>query len=393
MKPSILKRSLIKPKYSFFLFGPRGVGKSTWLKQAFLNEKSIDLLNSELFLELTNNPHRLEAIVGNAKEGSWVVVDEIQKIPALLDEVHRLMEDKKWQFALCGSSARKLKRGGANLLAGRAVTLNMEGFSSFELGTKYNLSNAIQWGTIPFVHSNIENAPDILAAYLNNYIKEEITAEGLIRNIPPFIRFLTIAGQLNGQIINGHNISREAAVARATVDTYFSILVDTMMGHFLTAWRPGFKVREIMHPKFYWFDPGVARAAAGMLRDNCDRIWQGNALETLIYHELRVYNEVSRKHRPVYYYRTQSGVEIDFIIETAKRQQLKPPHIVALEVKLSNKFKPEWTKPLLSINSLEGLKCDRSIIVYTGERTYRFDKIEVYPAEVFLRMMNAGDIF
>ena len=174
---------------------------------------------------------------------------------------------------------------------------------------------------------------DILAAYVNIYLREELQAEGLIRNVPPFVRFLSVAGQINGQAVNAQNIAREAAVARSTVDTYFAVLNDTLIGHVLPAWRPGLKVRETTQPKFYWFDPGVARAAAGLLRDPIDRPWQGAALETLVYHELRVYNEISRKHRPVSYYRTPAGVEVDFIIETARRQQSTPSKIVAIEVK------------------------------------------------------------
>jgi uncharacterized protein len=137
------------------------------------------------------------------------------------------------------------------------------------------------------------------------------------KNVPPFVRFLAVAGQLNGQVVNAQNIAREAAVARSTVDTYFAVLSDTLVGHILPAWRPGLKVREAAQPKFYWFDPGVARAAAGLLRNPADRGWQGAALETLIYHELRVYNEISPKQRRLSYYRTPAGVEVDFIVETA----------------------------------------------------------------------------
>lgn len=152
---------------------------------------------------------------------------------------------------------------------------------------------------LPFVREDQEAAIEILAAYMNTYLKEEVREEGLVRRVPPLVRFLSLAGRLNGQVVNMQNIAREASVSRSTGDTYFSILLDTLLGHFLPAWRPGLKVREATHPKFYWFDPGVARAAAGWLRDPVDRIWQGNALETLVYHELRVYNEVNRKLREI----------------------------------------------------------------------------------------------
>jgi len=301
---AIIPRLLQRPERSFFLFGPRGTGKSTWLQQVLPDTFRLDFLDASLFLELSRDPHRLEALIGRRPAGAWIVLDEVQKVPALLDEVHRLMELYRWRFALCGSSARKLRRGGANLLAGRALTLSMESFSAAELGAAFDLDRAVDWGLLPFVHNEPDAAADILAAYVNTYLKEELQAEGLIRNVPPFVRFLAVAGQINGQIVNAQNIAREAAVARSTVDTYFAILTDTLLGHRLPAWRPGLKVREAAQPKFYWFDPGVARAAAGLLRDPADRLWQGYALETLIYHELRVYNEVSRKHRLISYYRT-----------------------------------------------------------------------------------------
>jgi predicted AAA+ superfamily ATPase len=352
-----------------------------------------DLLDAALYLELSRDPHRLEAMIGDRPARSWVILDEIQKVPGLLDEVHRLMEERHWRFALCGSSARKLRRGGANLLAGRAITLNMEGFSSAELGPSFNLSRAIEWGLLPFVHQDPTYSADILAAYMNTYLKEEIREEGLVRNVPPFVRFLAIAGQLNGQAVNGHNIAREAAVARATVDTYFAVLSDTLLGHFLPPWRPGLKVRESAHPKFYWFDPGVARAAAGLLRDPVDRLWQGTALETLVFHELRVYNEVSRKHRPISYYRTAAGVEIDFIVETEKRRHSSPPRVVAIEVKRAEKWDRTWEKPLRNLASLPGLKVERMIGVYGGSRSYRFDQIDVMPAADFFRSLQQGKIF
>lgn len=390
---SYIPRLLSCPERSFFLFGPRGTGKSTWLRHVLPDALHLDLLDAALYLELSSDPHRLEAIGGNRAEGDWVVLDEIQKIPALLDEVHRLMESRRWRFALCGSSARKLRRGGVNLLAGRAITLNMESFSAQELGEEFDLSLALDWGLLPFVQHDSADAADILSAYLNTHLKEEVREEGLVRQVPPFVRFLAIAGQLNGQVVNGLNISREAAVARSTVDSYFSILIDTLLGHFLPAWQAGLKVREATHPKFYWFDPGVARAAAGWLHDPVDRLWQGTALETLVFHELRVHNEVSKKHRPITYYRTPAGVEVDFVIETSRRSSTTPPHIVAIEVKRADKWSRDWEKPLRSLAALPGIKTERLIAVYTGKRSYRFDAIDVMPVELFFEALHQGEIF
>ena len=390
----IIPRVLQRPDRSFFLFGPRGTGKSTWLQHQVLPEAlRLDLLDASLFLELSRDPHRLEALVGSLPSGSWVVLDEIQKVPALLDEVHRLMESRRWRFALCGSSARKLRRGGANLLAGRALTLSMESFSAAESGAEFDLDFALEWGQLPFVCNEPETAADILSAYVNTYLREELQAEGLIRNVPPFVRFLAVAGQVNGQVLNAQNISREAAVARSTVDTYFHILNDTLVGHILPAWRPGLKVREAAQPKFYWYDPGVARAAAGMLRDRADRQWQGAALETLIYHELRVYNEVSRKHRPISYYRTPAGVEVDFVIETARRRPGSRPRVVALEVKRAERWNRTWEKHLRNLAAASGVIVERMIGVYCGERSYRFENLDVLPVKDFVQALFAGDVF
>ena len=389
----MLPRNLACPERSFFLFGPRGTGKSTWLRQVLAEAPRFDLLDAALYLELTRDPHRLEALVGPQPEHHWVVLDEIQKVPALLDEVHRLIEARRWRFALCGSSARKLCRGGANLLAGRALTLSFEGFTASELGDRFDLSSALEWGTLPFVALAETDAPDILAAYVNTYLKEEIREEGLVRQVPPFVRFLGVAGQLNGQVVNGHNIAREAAVPRATVDSYFAILTDTLIGHFLPAWRPGAKVREAAHPKFYWFDAGVARAAAGLLRDPADRVWLGTALETLIFHELRVHNEISRQHRSLAYYRTPAGVEVDFIIETRKRQSTQPAHVVAIEVKLAEKWDRAWERPMRDLATQPGLKVDRAFGVYTGPRRYEYDDLTVLSAADFLRALHAGEVF
>ncbi len=392
-QPHYIPRLLTPPDRSFFLFGPRGTGKSTLLRQVLPEALYLDLLDASLYLELSRDPHRLEAIIGDRPKGAWIVLDEIQKTPALLDEVHRLMESRRWRFALCGSSARKLRRGGANLLAGRAITLNIEGFSAVELEKEFNLSRSLEWGMLPFVREDPEAAIEILAAYMNTYLKEEIREEGLVRKVPPFVRFLSLAGQLNGQVVNLQSIARDAAVSRSTVDTYFSILLDTLLGHFLPTWRPGLKVREAMHPKFYWFDSGVARAAAGWLRDPVDRLWQGTALETIVYHELRVYNEVSRKLRPLYYYRTPAGVEVDFIIETARRQTSELPHAVAVEVKRSDKWDRTWEKPLRSLLNTPSLKIDRLIGVYCGSRRYQFDVLTILPLEEFVKALHAGEIF
>lgn len=389
------KRVLKLPTRSFFLFGPRGVGKSTWLKEMLPgNTIFFDLLNNATYLELSKNPEMLEGLIGELKEDDrWVCIDEIQRVPNLLNEVHRLMESRKIKFALSGSSARKLKRGGANLLGGRAISRRLETFSAKELGEQFDIKRALEWGTLPLVYLNPNEAADILESYVSTYIREEIKEEGLVRKTEPFLRFLEVAGLMNGQQLNLNNIVREAQVPRNTVETYFSILEDTLVGFRLPAYRPGLKVRERSHPKFYWFDPGVARGAAGLLRDPMDPLWLGNALETYIYHELRVYNETHEKHRKIAYYRTPAGSEIDFIIETKARQLNVSAHMIAIEVKSAKKWNRKWEKALQEFAQNSAIKTEGLYGIYLGDKVYDFGHIKILPVEEFLKRLYRGDIF
>jgi len=388
-----VKRLLKPPTRSFFLFGPRCVGKSTWMRDNLKDAFHIDLLNGSLCIELTQDPHKLQSLIGDRLSGSWIVLDEIQKVPALLDEVHRLIEEKRWNFALCGSSARKLRRFGTNLLGGRAITRVLEPFSYQEVKDTFELDFAIEWGMLQIVYTDKENALDILNSYVHTYVKEEIKEEGIVRSLPPFLRFLSVCGQINGQIINSQNIAREASVPRSSVDVYFSIMTDTYLGNFLPSYRPNVKVREQVHPKFYWFDPGTARAAAGLLNDKTDSIWKGFALETIIYHELRVYNHINNRNRDIFYYRTSSGVEIDFIIETCKKQMSTPAHVVCIEIKSSKKWDRQWEKPMRQLADASTIIVDKMVGVYTGENYYKYDNVDVMPVRNFLEALHKGLIF
>ena len=388
-----LQRILKSSEHSFFLFGPRGTGKSTWLKQQYKDSIYIDLLKTDVYLDLARHPDRLEGIVfaGNGK--GPVIIDEVQRVPELLNEVHRLIESQNIPFGLCGSSARKLKRGGGNLLAGRALPVYMEGFCFAELPSRYDDHAAIEWGMLPLVVQRPEASADILSAYVDMYIKEEITQEGLVRRLPPFLRFIEVAGLLNGQCINASNIAREAGVPRSSVDTYFSLLEDTMMGHFLPAYVPNVKVREQKSPKFYWFDPGVARAAAGLLYESvADPIWKGTALETLLFHELRVYNQACGRHAGLFHHRTPADVEIDFVIETRKRRLNTRPCITCIEVKTATKWQRKWEKPMREMNASDRVEVARMIGVYTGTQRYHFDGVDVLPLQEFLAELYAGTI-
>jgi len=388
-----IKRLLMPVERSFFLFGPRGTGKSTWLKEVLPNAYRLDLLDTAVCYELQREPHRLEALIGKHPEGAWVVLDEIQKVPGLLDEVHRLMESRRWRFALCGSSARQLKKAGVNLLAGRALTLAMAPFSAVELGAKFDLSRALEWGLLPIVQTDPGYAVASLRAYVDTYLKEEIRQEGLVRNLPPFLRFLALAGQLNGQVVNGQNLARDAGIGRSTVDAYFSILTDTMLGSFLPAWQPQIKVRERAHPKFFWFDSGVARAAAGLLDDRPERAWLGVALETYLLHECRVRNAVTGQARGLYYYGLAAGGEIDLIIETRRPQSSAPARIVAVEIKLAEKWDRKNERAMRDLKASGRVDVERMIGVYKGKRAYHFDDLDVLPVEQFVKELHAGKVF
>ncbi len=381
------------PKYSFFLFGPRGVGKSSWLHQHFKEAVFFNLLKSDTYLEFSRNPGLLEAKIGDLPPQSWVCIDEVQRVPDLLNEVHHLIESKQYRFALSGSSARKLKKGGANLLGGRAITYEMESFVSAELKQDFDLESALQWGLMPLVLLRPEILKQTLSTYVHTYLKEEIRAEGLVRKVEPFVRFLAIAAQLNGQEINATNLAREAQVPRSTVETYLSILEDTLITHLLPAYRPQAKVREQATPKLYWFDAGIARAAAGLLHDPTESLWLGRSLETLLYHELRVYNHTHDKHRPIYYYKASGKEEIDFVIETKNRSTSSPPEIVCIEVKHAKTWQRKWEKLMRSLANSPKLSVKRMIGVYRGQERYHFQGLDVLPVKDFLTELYLGKIF
>ena len=391
-KKQSLPRLLKAPQRSFFLFGPRGVGKSTWLREILPKAKVFDLLKTDLQIRFSAHPEEFESLLGT-KDTEWIWIDEVQKVPRLLDEVHRLMETRDLKFALSGSSARKLKREGANLLAGRAITKTMEQFCYGELGSAYNVGRALQYGLLPLVYNDPEDAKDILQAYVHTYIKEEIKEEGAVRKLEPFLRFLEIAGRYNAQQVNASNLSREAMIPRSSVDNYFNILVDTLLGHFLSPYKPNVKTREVVHPKFYWFDPGVARAAANLIYEPMESTWAGSTLETLLFHELRVYNEQSKKNKGIFFYRTTQGSEIDFIVELSKQSMNKPAEIIGIEIKGSKKWKNEWFNSILSLKERKGIRIKNIYGVYLGTEELNYKEFKVLPFLSFLEKLFCGDIF
>ena len=294
---TMIPRQLGLPDSTFFLLGPRGTGKTTWIQQHLPAEPRYDLLRAGESLRLSRDPgafgHECDAL----PNGCWIVLDEVQKVPALLDEVQRLITEKRQRFVLCGSSARKLKRGGANLLAGRAEVRNLSPFVSVELDHQRGLGECLRYGMLPLA---VESARPqaFLKAYADTYLKQEIQAEALVRQIGAFARFLEVAARMNGQTVNIAAIARDAGVARQTVQGYFQILVDTLVGYWLPAWKLKRAVKQIAHPKFYLFDTGVARQVAGFGHLPIHPEEAGFLLETYLLHEVRAFLHYRGLHYP-----------------------------------------------------------------------------------------------
>ncbi|MDL1962320.1 MAG: ATP-binding protein [Deltaproteobacteria bacterium] len=303
---------------SFFLFGPRATGKSTLIKRQLSETATvIDLLDSRLYLRLLSSPHDLESIIYSGHKTGIVVIDEIQRIPELLNEVHRLIENKKITFLLTGSSARKLRRGKANLLAGRVWESRMFPLTWKEI-TDFNLDRFLHYGGLPAVY--LSNYPDEeLDAYVNTYLKEEIMAEGLIRKLPPFSRFLCSIALASGEMINFTKLANDCHVPPSTVTEYVGLLDDTLVGFLLPAWTESRKRKAISTAKFYFFDPGVTHMLAGTKTLDRNSHLYGKSFEQFIGMEIRAYLSYRRKKRELAYWRSTHGYEVDFLIgiETA----------------------------------------------------------------------------
>ncbi len=389
----LIKRVFDLPKRSFMLLGPRGTGKSTLIRQQNKFDLEIDLLKSKFFLALSANPSLLEEWTESLKSGAWIYIDEIQKIPALMDEIHSLYESRKFNFALSGSSARKLKRGGGNLLAGRALAVQLFPFTYVEYDQHYSLSEAIEWGSLPQVITEPKYRKDFLSSYVENYLREELIEEGIIRKLEPFLRVLQVTGIYNGQILNIENIARESHVGRSTIDKYFEILEDTLIGHRLNPFRPKWNAKELTHPKFYLFDSGVARGCAGLLNEELDASWLGFSLETLIINEVRAYNHYLKANRALYYYKFSGGYEIDLLIENRKKTLSSPQQLTAIEIKLARRWDKRWNHPLIDIKNKSKGKIKKLIGVYRGDRELQFGELSVYPLELFLKKLSQGEFF
>lgn len=370
---------LLKNK-SFFLFGPRSTGKSYLIRQQLESKSTlINLLKSEIFLRLSSNPGELESMIpdGTRKE-NVVIIDEVQKVPALLDEVHRLIEEKGIRFLLTGSSARKLKRGHANMLAGRAWTTSLFPLSWKEI-PDLKLDHYLRFGGLPHIYPSTQPEEE-LDAYVQTYLKEEILAEGLIRKIPPFSRFLKVAALSNGQQLNFTQIGSDCHVSPSTIREYYSILEDTLVGFLLEPWTESQKRKASMTAKFYFFDTGVTHALAGTKFLDRNSNLYGTSFEQFIGMELRAYLNYRRIKEPLNFWRSAHGYEVDFLLGTT----------AAIEVKSTTR---------VSSHDLKGLKALQEEGIFKSFYLVSQDKIETQQNQIqqiywenFLQKLWDGEI-
>jgi len=365
---------------SCFLFGPRGVGKSFWLRRKFKNCIYIDLLESETYFKLLSSPERLITYI--PKDCSdYIIIDEIQKIPKLLDEVHRLIENYNYHFILTGSSSRKLKKQETNLLAGRALTLFMYPLCIEELADDFNLDHSIKYGHLPCAYTE-SNPEAYLKSYVGTYLKEEVLQEGLTRNLGTFSKFLETASFSQGQTINMSDIARECHLNRKLVESYFSILEDLLLAARLPVFTKKAKRRMIAHPKFYFFDVGVFRVLRPKGPLDSPMEIEGPALETLLLQELRAMNEYYNAGYEIYYWRTSNQEEVDFVLYGEKG-------IHAIEIKRKFKY---MNKDLKSLELfLKDYPMSNAYLVYGGNQKFYEKNITIIPIKEFF--MNLSKIF
>lgn len=380
MMEIMFERQLAVPlqnRKSFFLFGPRGTGKTTWLKAHLPDAFFINLLESEYYNRLSANPGLVREMIPPGYSG-WIVIDEIQRVPELLNEVHDLIETKKQVFILTGSSARKLRKKGVNLLAGRALTYYLYPLTANEQTDQFDLSKSIRLGHLP-ARFNEHNPEKYLKDYIQTYIREEVLQESLTRNIGHFSRFLEVAGFSQGSVINTSEIAREASIERAVADNYFSILEDLLIGIRLPVFTRKAKRKLISHQKFYYFDAGVYRSIRPMGPLDSEAEIDGPAVETLVFQELRAMNDYLECDYKLYFWRTKNGLEVDFVL-------YGPEGLIAIEVKRSAHVHSK------DLRSLKEFKKDyppaKCYLFYGGAIPFHREDITAIPIKTALRELD-----
>jgi len=374
----------ISKKRSFFLFGARATGKTTLIERLFKPEEALvlDLLNPRLLEDLQAYPERLEPMVIPALDAKKaVVLDEVQRVPALLDIVHMLIQKRGAIFALTGSSARKLRRGSANMLAGRASVYNLFPLLFSEIGSDFSLQQALEWGTLPelVTLSNEKEKLRFLQAYTDTYVQEEIVAEQIIRKLPPFRRFLHSAAQMNGKIINASRLASDIQTDPSNVRNYFEVLEDTLLGFRLEAFHTSIRKRQRQSPKFFWFDTGVARSlqrGLGVeLRQSTSEY--GAVFEAFMVTQVRAALEYQVKQYQLSYLLTKDGAEVDLIVERAGEAPL------CIEFKSGTTVREEQLTTLAKLSG--DIAGSRAACLYNGTQRLRFGVVDVLPWQQGLR--------
>jgi len=385
MTATFYPRLLVPPKQSFFLFGPRGTGKSTWVRQSFPNARRIDLLDEALYQSYLARIGLFADELRTVPAGATVCVDEVQRLPQLLNEVHRFIEDRRLRFILCGSSARKLKREGTNLLAGRAVRRVMHPFVPAELGADFSLNAALTFGTLPVIWQ-AEDRHDALRSYARLYLREEIQAEALVGHLPGFARFLPIAALFHAQTLNIATLGRDAQAARTTVAGYLDILEDTLLAFRLPAFVAKMRVREKRHPKLYWVDAGLVRALKNHTAQPVAEE-RGALFEGWVANLLRAYRDYRELFDEWYYWAPAEATktEVDFLIRRGREW-------LAIEAKSAPHIGDDSLRGLRAISDLKGLR--RRILVHPGGRPrITHDGIEIWPVSALLEALAAERVW
>ncbi len=383
----MFQRSLKLPpagSETFFLWGPRQTGKSTLLKNCYPNSRWVDLLRSDDFRKYSARPEllRQEIDADGADRTQQIVIDEVQKVPALLDEVHWMIENRGLRFALCGSSARKVRRGGANLLGGRAIRYELRGITAGELGTAFDLDRMLNHGYSPRMYES-SRPRRLLESYISDYVTEEIAAEGLVRNLPSFANFLDVAVLSDCEIVNFTNVGRDCGVSQHVAKGYFEILEDTLLARWLPAYRRREKRRVILSPKFYFADVGLVNRMArrGTVIAGSDQY--GKAFENWVHHELTSYTSYHEVDAKLTYWRLASGIEVDFMLDDLS---------LAIEAKSSENITSQHLKGLRALKS-EYPKFGQRIVV-SRERRARLtdDGILILSADRFVERLWSGEL-
>jgi predicted AAA+ superfamily ATPase len=368
---------------TFFLWGPRQTGKTTLLRQTYPDAFWIDLLKAEEYRRYLQNPERLREELTTRPAVRQVVIDEVQKVPQILDEVHWLIENRRVQFALCGSSARKVKRGAANLLGGRAVRRELHGITATEIGSHFDLARLLNHGYLPRIYLSERPRP-LLNAYVADYLKEEVAAEAIVRNLPVFSEFLNVAALSDTELINFSTIARDCGVSSHTIKGYFQILEDTLLGRWLPAYTKRPKRRVIAAPKFYFADVGMVNhlTRRGVLQPGSELY--GKAFENWAFHELTAHNAYSDAFARLSYWRLASGMEVDFVIDDLR---------VAIEAKATRKVTTDHVRGLRNLAQDHPRVGQRVVVCLEPRNRKTEDGILITPAREFCERLSAGDFF